>query len=273
MKKSHLISLTLASLFSFSSVFSQWNGGYPADMVEPRKVTIGSTAKLQGVSFYAIKSDDVNGSPTSERTTEIITTDEQWLTAGEVFTVSIQVPDHLMGVHFTLLHPKLSFIPDPKLSHVAHSLDQEHTNVLAFQADLNSLTFQFRALADGWLSESLSLIYGLGIDAADQTSALGLEFTASGACGPECFTNDQQLIASPNPFGAGTILSLQLDRAQEIDVVIYDAHSRAVYRTSQKGNVGLNRLWIDGAYLPKAGIYTCVVHLQNRILTNRVIKI
>lgn len=230
-------------------------------------------------SFYAIKCGDVTGSActlftgaTEQRSSEIITTNDQWLTEGEVYSVPLEVPQHLEGVQFTLNHPNLSFIADPALGLVAHSPAAGRTNVMAFQADFSTLTLQFRALADGWLSDALSLTDGLGIDAAEQTSDLILEFTASGACGPECFTSSDHLIASPNPFDAGAVISFQLDQSQPIILEVYDMHGRAIYQTSQKGTDGLNRVWLDGAHLPQAGVYTCVVRLQNGVLTNRMIR-
>ena len=80
-----------------------------------------------------------------------------------------------------------------------------------------------------------------------------------------------QMMVQPNPFSVATQLHIQLDKAQAVQLRIFDLQGRVVVQRSLDLAVGHNRLSVAASDLPAAGTYLIEVSGDGLQLSQKVV--
>ncbi len=284
------------------------NGVNPLSVDFPESITLNNLQEdVNTLEFIGVKIGDITGNASPGLTTNgasLFNEDEnlrlemprQTLQAGETYHIPVSTRDlsAVLGYQFAL-----SF--DPELIEIQgvepgdlEGMTLDNFNLTALEQGLLTTSWtrsasagepdeetdlfylKIRALETGDLTDMLQLGDQLQAEAYNerlQIIDLTLELTETNTEVPIGDTQVATLLQnSPNPMGVETTIRYFLPEDQAVQLSIYDANGRQVYREEKTAVAGWQEMRVQRTDLPVAGLYWYCLQLENgTILTKQMV--
>lgn len=250
----------------------------------PEVITINDLfGQVVDGDFVGIKTGDVNHSaiansnmgsiPRALTDTLFFKVQDRWLRAGEVYEASFFIPDleAVEGYQYTLeldldrvrleevapgaasaLHFGRRYISEGLLTTSWH---RTAATVRPNGDPVRMYTLSVKALADGWLSESLRISSRLtraeSYNRVGETQAVALTYERL----DETMRRPQLYQNQPNPFEGQTVIRYTLPKATRIHFAVYDLWGREIYAEEGPRPAGAHEVRLDRGQLSQSGVY------------------
>lgn len=251
----------------------------------PESKIIETLSSDTTVNFIGVKIGDVNNSANSsdlttleERNSDevfLMTTPARRLTKGELVKIPFTGSQPVNGFQMELKWDpsKLTWLEIPPSSHIDASyfgVNNAATGKLAVswnakqEPECPEMELIFRVEEDGMLEDMLwvgrnalgSEAYVLHPVANAEIRDIALAFTSK-----MMESNSMQII--PNPFSTNTHVIFSLEKAQTVQIDIFNSEGKLLYTHKRGYNAGQNAWRIDSDMLPATGILYCRLQCAN----------
>ncbi|MEM9820332.1 MAG: T9SS type A sorting domain-containing protein [Bacteroidota bacterium] len=254
----------------------------------------------QMANFIAIKVGDVNGSATPNQflagdTRDAVQTlafemEDQWLEAGQVYTVPVRAKDFkaMMGYQFSWRIDQdrvehFEVVPG-ELKHLsAENFGQPHRGILTgswngwpaldMSAERTLFSLQLKTKQAARLSEVLSAAPGYTPAEAyredGEVMDLALVFREGEKPNSNSFVLHQN---QPNPFDDQTIIGFEIPEAGPVRLVLYDVTGKILQQVDRDLTRGYHQITIDGATLGEKGLLYYRLSAAGQSATKKMIR-
>ena len=240
--------------------------------------------------FIALIVGDINGNvlPNSlaaaDRSTGLLlfSVEDRLVQAGEIFAVSFQATEPVLGGQFTLQYPGLEVLElEPGAMMGADNFavfPGQHALTTAWEsAGPAEFTVRFRAQGSGQLSQLLRVSSHItraeayAVTTADPLE-VALQFNQPGTpqvagVGFELYQNE------PNPFTGYTSIAFHLPAASSATLTVSDATGRVCWTQRDDFAKGYHRVVLDGAALPANGLLYYQLDTPTRHAVGKMIRL
>lgn len=247
-------------------------------------------------SFFAIKTGDVDcsvqpgfQSGADDRSAVMLHLPEAVLLPGETTDIALRMREAGEWLAFQMslnLDPALLEIESVTPGHLsgmsASSVAQPQPgtlNLVWFEAmpqvilpDDNLVVLRVRARTQTRLSEAISLdtkqIHPEIYTSGEEMRGLQLEFTGDGAT----HSSNAIFAPQPNPATAGTSVSLRLEKAETVSMVVTDLSGRQIWSYDAVLDAGAHLVEVPATVFPCAGVYAWRVQAGETSSAGKVVK-
>ncbi|MFN0015013.1 MAG: T9SS type A sorting domain-containing protein, partial [Saprospiraceae bacterium] len=268
-------------------------------VVEPNRQEILNPQTHQMYEdFVAVKTGDVSGNAvtsslllTEERTigTLVFDVEDQFVQAGETYTVEMRLTDEAIGYQFTLYHPGLKVVdirPGGGMSAESFGifpLEQALTASYSSTETVGGFAVTFRAEQSGMLSQMLSLSSRITRAEAYRSATAGESGSAQEMLDVALRFNTENTVTvagvglelyqnQPNPWTNRTRIGFHLPEAADAKLTVYDEAGRVLFFQSGIYARGYNSVVVDNTVLGAAGVLFYKLETAKGSAVRRMIK-